>query len=48
MSDIAEERLFPTYAYLRLYKKDSFLIAQPTVQHEISATIHLGSDQNGH
>ena len=46
MSDIAEERLFPTYAYLRLYKKDSFLIAhtdRPAC--EISVTIHLGSDQ---
>jgi|TARA_B100000085_G_scaffold272694_1_gene287382 alkylated DNA repair dioxygenase AlkB len=46
MSDIAQERLFPTYAYLRLYKKDSFLIAhtdRPAC--EISVTIHLGSDQ---
>ena len=46
MSDIAQERLFPTYAYMRLYKKDSFLIAhtdRPAC--EISVTIHLGSDQ---
>tara|TARA_A100001391_G_scaffold102809_2_gene68409 strand:- start:609 stop:1241 length:633 start_codon:yes stop_codon:yes gene_type:complete len=46
MTDLVEESLFPTYSYMRIYNKDSFLIKhtdRPAC--EISATVHLGSDK---
>ena len=46
MTDLVGESLFPTYSYMRIYNKDSFLIKhtdRPAC--EISATVHLGSDK---
>ena len=46
MTELIGESLFPTYSYMRIYNKDSFLIKhtdRPAC--EISATVHLGSDK---
>ena len=46
MTDYVGDSLFPTYSYMRVYKKDGFLIKhtdRPAC--EISATVHLGSDK---